>query len=776
MNALSQPRAETGEYRGLVTMIGIALVVALCYFAKAVIVPVVLAAMLAFLLAPVVIRLQRLGLPKTVAILSTALLAFSVLTAIGWMVSTQVVTLAEQLPRYEYTLRQKVRKLHESQQAPNAISRAGDVVKKLQQELEPEGRPASAAAPGAAPPEPAPVKVEIEPAELNVIESFAAVIGPFLGPLGTAGLVAIFVIAMLFQRSDLRDRFIRLVSGGRLNVATEAIDDFAKRMSRYLRMQLMVNTLYGIPIGVGLHFIGVPNAVLWGVLAILLRFIPYLGPWIAAAFPLILAFAVDPGWTTLLLTLALFLTAELIGNNVIEPWLYGVSTGISNFALMVAALFWTWLWGPVGLFLSTPLTVSLVVMGNYVPRLNFISVMLGSAPALEPRDRLYQRMLAMDYDEILALCREYLQGHTRIELYDDLIIPSLIAAESDRQVGALAEVRQRFILHNTMELIEELDEDRADAGGVDVASAATPRVLIVPAKDDVDELASRLLSRALAHAGIASRVLPATASAAECSQLLSNGETEVVCISSVPPVALAPIRRLHERLLAEGGAVTVMLGVWGAASEASALERRLARSSPAAFVTRIAAAVTRIEDLTALAAPGAVAACEPVGAGEIEPAAHAGQTEGPDDDPDETLDAVIRELANAFDVPISLASVIASDGAFWRTHLARADDAENASSALGETSVCAHVLSTDEPLVVEDIEKDGRFAGDAFLRSRGIRFYAGIALHGRTGHAVGSLCVIDTKPRQVTDDELAALGDLAKRLESAVQRHETAAA
>ena len=242
--------------------------------------------------------------------------------------------------------------------------------------------------------------------------------GPLVAPIATAGLVVVFVIFMLLQREDLRDRIIRLVGASDVARATEAMDDAAKRISRYLLMQLVINVLYGIPVGIGLYFIGVPNPILWGLLATVLRFIPYLGPVIAALFPIALSFAVAPGWTLPLLTIALFVTLELFSNNVLEPWLYGSSTGLSPVAVLVAAVFWTTLWGPVGLLLSTPLTVCLVVLGRHVPQLGFFDVLLGDEPALPPELKFYQRLLARDPEEATELAEEYLEDEPLEKLYD----------------------------------------------------------------------------------------------------------------------------------------------------------------------------------------------------------------------------------------------------------------------------------------------------------------------------------------------------------------------
>ena len=264
---------------------------------------------------------------------------------------------------------------------------------------------------------------------------------------------------MLLQREDLRDRIIRLVGSGDVARTTEAMNDAAKRISRYLLMQLVINVLYGLPVGVGLYLIGVPNPILWGLLATILRFIPYVGPMIAALFPIALSFAVAPGWTLPLLTIALFVTLELIINNVLEPWLYGSSTGLSPVAVLVAVVVWTTLWGPVGLLLSTPLTVCLVVLGRHVPQLAFFDVLLGDEPALPPEIKFYQRLLARDPDEATELAEEYLEDEPLEKLYDSVIIPALGLAEQDRLRGSLDRAAVQGIAEDTIGIIEYLKEE-----------------------------------------------------------------------------------------------------------------------------------------------------------------------------------------------------------------------------------------------------------------------------------------------------------------------------
>ncbi|MCU7554147.1 AI-2E family transporter [Alteromonas sp. ASW11-19] len=762
-------RPQAADQTFLITTLGLTAAIAILYLAKVVIMPVAVAVMLAFLLAPLVTRLQRYGVHRVVAIIATIAIAFSIITAIAWTVSIQVVSLAEQLPRYEETLRGKIRQINKTHHGDSPLMRAGDVVDNLRKELrteDSEEHPSHDGNTVTPPKDSRPIEVEIRSEKQNFIESTAKIIGPFVGPLGTTALIAIFVIAILFQREDLRERVIQLISGGRLNMATEAIDDAAKRVSRYLLMQLLVNATYGIPIGIGLYFIGVPNAFLWGLLAILLRFIPYLGPWLAAFFPLVLAFAIEPGWSKLFMTLGLFLTLEVISNNVIEPWLYGVSTGISNFALMVAAVFWTWLWGPVGLFLSTPLTVCVVVMGNYVPSLKFISVLLGSVPALKPHERLYQRMLAMDYDEMLTVSQQYIKDNSFMEFYDKLLIPALNEAEADRNSGDLAEIRQTFILQNTPELLEELGDEFAPESCFE---SDTANVLLVPAKDDIDELGAKILAWAMRLNGVATKIHAATSLPEECADLVRKEDIKVVCISAVPPDAFIPARQLSRRLSAGCPGLKCLIGVWSQTAHANDLQRRMTKISEATVVTSIQDAVSSAQMIMNVPEETHFESA-PIPEDESKRIKEVHRLNLLTNEPSEVFDNISRTLAKAFKVPISLVSIIDSDRQFWKSHFGLPEDLAMAGESPRETSVCGHVVANNSAFVIKDIAKDKRFANNPFLKSRGIRFYAGVPLRSRAGQAVGSLCVIDVKPRTITETELSLLESLADKLMQEVDK------
>jgi hypothetical protein len=411
---------------------------------------------------------------------------------------------------------------------------------------------------------------------------------------------------MLFQREDLRDRFIKLVSAGKLNVATQAVDDAASRVSRYLGMQLIVNATYGVPIGIGLFFIGIPNALLWGLLATILRFIPFVGPWIAAAFPVALSAAVDPGWSMLLYTLGLFVVMELISNNIIEVVLYGASTGISNLALLVAAVFWTWLWGPAGLVLSTPLTVCVLVLGNYVPGMSYLSMLLGSEPVLEPPAQFYQRMLSMESEDMLDLAIKHISESSLEVFYEDVFVPALLLSEEDRHSGTLPEVRQRFIFQSSRELIDELERQdelaRLEALGTTPADnpepatmPSVPVVLGLAARDEADELVAYMLCHLLRRRGLSAAVTPLSVPLEEAFSAADRKEVRITFISALPPSAVGAARQMGRRLKIRSPDTPVVVGVWSHRADQEELEKRLHASRPDEVVTSLGDAVQQLE-------------------------------------------------------------------------------------------------------------------------------------------------------------------------------------
>ena len=460
----------------LLSVLMILIVVAVLYFAKEIFVPLALALLFSFLLAPLVRRFETWRLPRVPAVLLAVALAFAVIGGIGFLVGTQIVDLTYKLPSYQVHISHRITDLKRSD--PNSpLSRANATLEALGKQIAgttPEGNSVRPDGPTSDNKERI-RQVEVVKPATSLVEVVQSVLGPAVGPLGTGAVVVVFVLFMLLKREDLRDRIIHLIGKGRLNVTTQALDEAAHKVTGYLTMQVIVNVCFGIPIGIGLSIIGVPNAFLWGLLAILLRFIPYVGAWIALGFPLLLSLAVTDKWGMPIEVLALFATIELVTSNVLEPWLYGAHTGLSPVAIMVATIFWTWLWGGVGLLLATPLTVCVAVLGKYIPSLGFLDALLGDEPTLTVNERYYQRLLAMDRREAGVVAEEYQTDHTAVQVYSDLFVPALAAAEREEQTGALDDRHQRFIFETTREMIEEIGSGHTANGGKPSRSWTRPR-------------------------------------------------------------------------------------------------------------------------------------------------------------------------------------------------------------------------------------------------------------------------------------------------------------
>ena len=509
-------------------------IVASLYFGREVFVPVALPILLSFALGPLVLLLRRWHLGRVPAVIVAVLLAFSIIGGIGTFLGTQLVHLAGDLPEYQTNVAQKIHSLRASTGDGGVVDRTSKMVKNLGKEIEkPETGDKTTAAnqPAAAPPSVQPqnpVPVEVRQSASTPMQLIYGVAAPLLQPLVTAGIVVVFVIFFLLQREDLRDRFIRLAGARDLRRTTVALDDAARRLSRYLLAQTAVNASFGVLVGGGLWFIGVPNPGLWGILGMLLRFIPYIGPIIAAALPMIVALAVDPGWSMLLWTTGLFVVVELTTGQAIEPWLYGHSTGLSGIAVIVAAAFWTLLWGPIGLLLSTPLTMCLVVLGRHVEHLQFLEVLLGDQPALAPEESFYQRILADDPDEASHLAEEFLKEHSLSAYYDQIAIRGLALAQLDVNRGTLDHDHRVRIKGAVDAVIDNLsDHDDVPPAGSSASDEAVPApmlsaaelapswqgtpVLCVAGRGSLDEASAAMLAQLLQKHGIGARVVPSAA-------------------------------------------------------------------------------------------------------------------------------------------------------------------------------------------------------------------------------------------------------------------------
>ncbi|KQS63874.1 ABC transporter permease [Rhizobium sp. Leaf371] len=479
-------------------------------------VPLALSLLLTFTLAPIVSFLRRRSVPKIAAVMIAVASAFCAIALFSVIVASQVANLAQNIPAYQRNIVVKVQTLAQAGSGDGIMKHLSGIVERVGEEIQTraeESQDATAAA-ATAPTSREPMPVEIV-TRSNPIQTLGNFILPLISPFATAGLVIVLVIFMLLEREDLRDRFIRLVGLNDLHRTTEALQDAGKRVGKYLLMQLVVNALYAFPITIGLWILGIPNAILWGLLTLVLRFVPYIGPVIGMILPLFLALAIAPGWSLVFWVGALFLTTELISNNVVEPWLYGSHTGLSPLAIIISAIFWSWLWGPLGLMLSTPLTVCLVVLGRYVPQFSFLDVLLGNDPVLEPHEKLYQRLLAGDPDEATANAEEYLEDEYLLDYYEKVGMPALLLGEGDRQRGVMSDAQvERFsgsvrsLVDNLSEIADEEEteeeapkDDENDGTGesvaMDLPDGTGHSLLCIGGRGEIDDAAATMLAQLL---------------------------------------------------------------------------------------------------------------------------------------------------------------------------------------------------------------------------------------------------------------------------------------
>jgi predicted PurR-regulated permease PerM len=482
---LTQPRGTT-----LINMGVAALIVAGLYFGREIFVPVALAVLLSFVLAPFVSRLQSLRLPRVAAVMAVVILGFAIIFSLGGLMVTQASRLAAALPGYEQTLRSKIESLRGlTGDGTGTLQRASEVLNDLKTELQ---NTKAGSPPGNTILQPSsdnrPIPVEVRQPDPGALNTLVAIIAPLISPLTTTGIVLIFVIFILLQRQDLRNRFVRLAGSADIQRTTAALDEAGERLSKLFLTQIAFNAAFGVAIGVGLQIIGVPSAPLWGLIAMILRFVPYIGAFISAIFPLILAAAVGPGWEMLLLTAILFIVLELLAGQVLEPVIFGHSSGLSPVAIIVAASFWTWLWGPVGLVLATPLTICLVVVGRHVDSLQFLDIMLGDQPALTPSQLIYQRLLAGDPVEAADQAREYLKTARLESYYDSILTGGLGLAAADNRLGHLDAERLDRITATVCELVDDLDgHEDIEVADAPTSSIVSPLATLEAAETDGDE-------------------------------------------------------------------------------------------------------------------------------------------------------------------------------------------------------------------------------------------------------------------------------------------------
>jgi predicted PurR-regulated permease PerM len=576
------------------TILAVLAVVGALYFAKAILVPIAIATLLTFVLAPPMRLLRNLGFGRIPAVAVVVLGAFLVIFGIGSFLGQQVTELAKQLPQYQYVIQSKIQSLSAATSG-SVFERLSGLLDRLNRQLsKPEEPGPNQESQAGSSPAPPPIPVEIHQPAPSAFDYVGKVLPPLLDPLATLGLVVIFVIFFLLQRRDLRDRIIRVAGSHDLKRTTEALDDAAHRLSRYFLAQTALNALFGVVVAVGLAIIGVPNPMLWGVLAMVLRFVPYIGAVIAAAFPTAFAIAVGPDWTMALWTIGLFIVVEPLIGQFLEPLLYGHSTGLSPVAVILAATFWTWLWGPIGLLLSTPVTVCLAVLGRHIKWLEFVDVLIGREAPLSPPQRFYQRALAQDLDEVTDQADEMLKKMSLLEYYDGIVLPGLVLAQIDFARGLLDGSHIESINEIMEELTEELsdhkdsarsmeadDGESEDAQGEESGGGTSERsrperlpeygIACLWGRGPFDKALASVLAQLLERHG----VKPQIGVAAETSNVIKLGspDVQVVCLSSLHiGRSSAQIRYSVRRMRSRFPEAKVLLCLWG--EELGDLRRR----------------------------------------------------------------------------------------------------------------------------------------------------------------------------------------------------------
>jgi predicted PurR-regulated permease PerM len=551
----------------------VVLIIASLYWAQAVLIPVAISILLTFLLSPVAESLERLGLGRVFSVTLIVILAFSFLAAVGWVVTLQLTSVANEIPTYRKNIQKKIADIRGAGKG-GALEKVQKTAEEVKKELEKKDEPAKV--------QPKPREVVVQGEQSSTFWPVPLDIAPMFERLASGGLAIALVIFMLIQREDLRNRLIRLIGYRRLTDTTKALEDASQRISRYLLMQSIINTSFGIAVGIALWLIGLPYALLWGFLAAMLRFIPYVGPWAAAIMPSALSMIVFEGWLWTALVVAVFLVLELINNMILEPLLYGESAGVSEVGLLVAIAFWTWLWGPVGLILATPLTVCVVVLSKYVPELDFISVLMSDEPAMESNISYYQRLLAMDQAEAAEIVEEHLKTHPQEQLFDGVLIPALSHARRDRELGRLTEDGEQFVFRATREILEDLNSlkpqsssEVADLSKTETidgnSSVILPKVHILgcPAHDEADELALLMIRQLLDYTRYEVEIMSDAMLTGEVIARIGEKSPAMIFIAAVAPGGLAQTRYLCKRLRARFPNLKIAVGQWGTETEDS---------------------------------------------------------------------------------------------------------------------------------------------------------------------------------------------------------------
>lgn len=595
MNGSGAVRLMSRLWFVVVTMV----IIAILYLAKVLFLPLAFAILFAFLLAPLVSGLERLRLPRAMAAILVIAGSTALLGTAAWMLFTQLVGVTNDLPTYRDNITAKMQTIHRP--SNSAFARAQREVERLSEEL---GLVNSSLVihprPGSHEPPEQPVPVREVARPTGRLDQ----LGGILEPLTTTFLCVVFTFFMLLEREDLRNRVIHLSGDRNLTMITQAMDDAGNRIRRYFSLQLLVNLTYGTLVFAALYFIGLPHAALFGAMAGLLRFVPYVGAPIAALLPTLLSVAVFHGWMHTALIMGTFLVLEVFTADYAEPHIYGRHTGLSSLAILVAAAFWTLIWGPVGLVLSVPLTVCLVVMGRHVPSLEFLTVMLGDQPVVAPATCYYQRLLAHDQREAGEILDECLKDNALENTYDSVVIPALVLAQESRLEGDLDDPTIDFVRQTTRELIDELGFRNAGDAAPEAVSAVPAgifraiKVVCVPVRDETDELGSIMLSQLLEAKGMGSTAI-SVRRMEEIHAAVTSENPEVVVLCGLPPFGLARANRLYRSLRGRFPDVKLMMGMWGYTGDVSRAAQKISRGESVTISTTLSHALEQVRSIAA---------------------------------------------------------------------------------------------------------------------------------------------------------------------------------
>ena len=701
-----------------------AMVIALLYFGAGILVPLVLAVLLAFALTPLVdIFGRRLRLPDVVAVLLAVLIAAIALSAFAYLISTQLIHLIEDFPKYQQTVSAKLKLLQSQLGSGSLVKRALDTVQQFTSDL--NGTLGGSPADGQKP-----VPVSLPNPVGNPLGLASGLLGSVLGPLTTAVIVAVFVIFMLLGRADLRDRVLRLLSRSGYSTTTMAITDASARVGRYLLLQFAVNLGYGFLFGLGLWLIGVPGAVLWGAMIVFFRYIPFVGALIVAVAPALLAFAIDPGWNMLILTVALYLVLDLIANNGLEPRLYGSSTGVSPIALLLAAMFWATIWGPIGLILSTPMTVCLVVLGRYMPQFRVFETLLGSEPVLTPVERFYQRLLKGNTEEAIDIADDVVETDGKPALYDQMLLPVLRLATAELSDSPEALAQRRQLATSIEAVIDEYGESPQVEGSA---------VLLIGGQTEIDECAAQIVAQRLNADGIFSRVLPPMAVRQESIGRLDLDGVAVVCLFYLGDKVRIHTRYVARRLRRLKSDLTIIACNLNDSAARETADTLHVDQVTADFDKAIAEIAARL---------GVDVELEKTAAAQT---AFAGAGRG-----DDALGRALEDIADQLGVPLATINLVDDER--------HRDDAD--AFRLTQT-----ITSTGEPLVIHMGSASDGLEANSYLISNGVELYAGVPLTLASGETVGTLTVMDYEPHEFGDAEVeklqACAADLVARFGNA---------